>query len=159
VRVLGIDPGISGAWAIINVNPNTRPVGVEVQDLPTVPRGAKGNKLSGTVLHQTLAAKVWDIAVIEHAQAMPGQGVVSLFEYGRTFGMLEGIINSFYLPLHYVKPRLWKKAAGLIGLDKDMARAKALDMFPEMIAHLRRKKDHNRAEAMLIAYYGSIGVV
>jgi len=152
MKVLGVDPGISGGWALLCPDPKTI---IACGHLPTLPRARKGNKLNP---HQLLSC--WhdlgriDLAVIEHAQAMPGQGITSTFEYGRSFGTLEGVLAALNIPVQRAKPRDWKKRAGLIGADKDMGRAKVIDLFPERSDDFRLKKDGHKADAVLIALYG-----
>ena len=84
---------------------------------------------------------------------MPGQGVVSMFSFGRSVGAVETAISLLGLPMIYVTPQKWKRSAGLIGTDKDASRGKVLDLYPD--ADVLRKKDNGRADAVLIARYGS----
>ncbi|MFK0570598.1 hypothetical protein [Endozoicomonas sp.] len=89
---------------------------------------------------------------LEQVHAMPKQGVTSMFNMGRSFGAIEGVISTINLPLTYITPVTWKRRARLIGKEKDVSRTRALELYPA--APLTRKKDHNRADAILIARYG-----
>ena len=88
---------------------------------------------------------------IEEAQAMPGQGTRSMFTIGVGFGVWLGILGALGLAYTRIRPGVWKRALGLSG-DKEQARLRAMQLFPA--ADLRRKKDHGRAEALLLAYCG-----
>lgn len=94
-----------------------------------------------------------DHAFIERAQAMPDQGSSSGFNYGRAVGYLEACVVGCQIPLHIIEARAWKKRFGL-SRDKEESRQAALRLFPEAAAALARAKDHNRAEAALIAAHG-----
>ena len=83
---------------------------------------------------------------------MPGQGVSSMFGFGVSYGILQGVIASLGIPSVLVTPQRWKKAAGLMGKPKDYARTLAQRLYPA--AELSRKKDIGRADAILIARYG-----
>ena len=136
---LGIDPGISGAVALLD-----GAVAPEVVDMPSNPRD----------LWDTLSAWRTDdlYAYVERAQAMPKQGVSSTFRYGYGYGVIIGLLAGLGIPYETVRPGEWKKRAGLIGRDKEASRALARQLWPT--APLGRVRDHGRAEALLIAKYG-----
>jgi len=145
---LGIDPGLSGAIALIRNGEFT-----EVWDMPTMARGT-GNK------QQVNAAEIGKLlrecppcpAYIEQVGAMPGQGVSSMFNFGKATGACLGALAALQFPVTTVTPVRWKRAFDLIGKDKDMARTVAQQLMPA--APLARKKDCGRADALLIALYG-----
>ena len=153
--IIGIDPGITGAAAFIWEDHT------EVFDIPVMAKGKGGAKVKNQVNAAALAemlehAKHWVGAdkvyvYLERISSMPGQGVASMFSMGDTFGCIRGVCAALGLSVEIVTPQSWKKAYGL-GKDKEVIRAKAIELFPE--APLSRKKDHNRAEALLIAKYG-----
>ena len=91
--------------------------------------------------------------VIEQVAAMPGQGVTSMFNFGQSFGILKGICSAMQLPMYFVRPAKWKKYFGLINSQKDASRTKAIEMFPYFSSHLSKKKDSNKADAILIASF------
>ena len=93
------------------------------------------------------------IAVIEQVSAMPGQGVTSMFNFGQSFGILKGICSAMQLPMYFVRPAKWKKYFGLINSEKDASRTRAIEMFPYFSSHLSKKKDSNKADAILIASF------
>jgi crossover junction endodeoxyribonuclease RuvC len=89
---------------------------------------------------------------LERVSAMPGQGVVSMFSFGRSYGAVEAAVSVLGYPLTYITPAVWKRSAGLIGGEKDASRGRVLDLYPD--AGVTRKKDNGRADAILIARYG-----
>ena len=91
--------------------------------------------------------------VIEQVSAMPGQGVTSMFNFGQSFGILKGICSAMQLPMYFVRPAKWKKYFGLINSEKDASRTKAIEMFPYFSSQLSKKKDSNKADAILIASF------
>jgi crossover junction endodeoxyribonuclease RuvC len=91
--------------------------------------------------------------VIEQVSAMPGQGVTSMFNFGQSFGILKGICSAMQLPLFFIRPAKWKKYFGLINSEKDASRTKAIEMFPYYSSNLSKKKDCNKADAILIASF------
>ena len=93
------------------------------------------------------------VVVVEHVNAMPGQGVTSMFNFGQSFGVIKGICAALGLPIHFVRPTKWKKHFNLIKTNKDASRTKVIEIYPEISSKLHRKKDSNRADAILIALY------
>ena len=91
--------------------------------------------------------------VIEHVTAMPGQGVTSMFNFGQSFGILKGICSAMQLSVYFVRPAKWKKYFNLINSEKDASRTKAIEIFPYFASKLSRKKDSNKADAILIASF------
>ena len=91
--------------------------------------------------------------MIEQVSAMPGQGVTSMFNFGQSFGVLKGICSAMQLPLYFVRPAKWKKYFNLINSEKDASRTKAIEVFPYISQQLSKKKDANKADAILIASY------
>ena len=91
--------------------------------------------------------------VIEHVTAMPGQGVTSMFNFGQSFGILKGVCSAMQLSVYFVRPTKWKKYFNLINSEKDASRTRAIEIFPYYSSHLSRKKDSNKADAILIASF------
>jgi crossover junction endodeoxyribonuclease RuvC len=91
--------------------------------------------------------------VIEQVSAMPGQGVTSMFNFGQSFGILKGICSAMQLPMFFVRPAKWKKYFNLINSQKDASRTRAIEIFPYFSTQLSRKKDSNKADAILIASF------
>jgi crossover junction endodeoxyribonuclease RuvC len=153
MRVIGIDPGLDGAVAIINGTGN-----LVVIDMPTVTverNGKSKRQVSATELAQILASHNSNNChvFVEKVSAMAGQGVTSVFSFGRSFGMIEGILAAYKLPVTYVAPATWVKAVGR-GQGKDASRARAMELFPNNQADFKLKKWDGRADAALIAYWG-----
>jgi crossover junction endodeoxyribonuclease RuvC len=93
------------------------------------------------------------IVVVEHVNAMPGQGVTSMFNFGQSFGVLKGICSAMQLSMFFIRPAKWKKYFGLIKTEKDASRTKVIEIFPYISSELSRKKDSNKADAVLIASF------
>ena len=91
--------------------------------------------------------------VIEQVSAMPGQGVTSMFNFGQSYGILKGICSAMRLPMYFVRPAKWKKYFNLINSEKDASRTRAIEIFPYFSSQLSRKKDSNKADAILIASF------
>jgi crossover junction endodeoxyribonuclease RuvC len=150
VKVLGIDPGVRGGLAIVEINDGAAPQLVDAIDIPVAGVGAKERV-------DVLAIRTWIIAhrpqhaLIERAQAMPKQGASSGFKYGRAVGAIEAVLACCEIPMTVVEPSAWKKAHHLRGGDKESGRQRALQLFPAAHALFARKKDHGRGEAALIA--------
>jgi len=157
MRVIGIDPGLDGAVAIINGTGN-----LVVIDMPTVTverNGKSKRQVSATELAQILASHNSNNChvFVEKVSAMAGQGVTSVFSFGRSFGMIEGILAAYRLPVTFVPPATWVKAVGR-GQGKDASRARAMELFPENQSDFKLKKFDGRADAALIAYWGTKNV-
>ena len=144
--ILGIDPGASGAIAFYFTNAADR---VSVKDMPTV-----DGAISSALLADIIRCHGPCVAVIEAVGAMPGQGVSSMFNFGKAFGQAIGVVGALKIPAHFVTPGKWKKHYRL-SADKEECRARALQLFPACAEHFARKKDHGRAEAALIAKFGA----
>ena len=148
MKTIGIDPGISGAIAFYDTAGPNR---ARVYDLPTVGVGAS-QMLDGAGLFDTIVRWKADEVVVEYAAAMPKQGVSSVFKFGKGYGQILSAIQISGLPWLVVPAAKWKRFYGL-GTDKEMSRALALRLFPELRDELVLKKNHQRAEALLIARY------
>ena len=155
MTIIGIDPGLSGAIAILDGNV------VELFDVPST-KITKGKTSKTDYLPYEMAAtlrRYWlpngNVHVfIEKVHAMPGQGSVSMFRFGEGYGLWLGIIAACGYPVTKVTPQAWKKLI-MAGMgDKDAARTRAQELFPEKMGELSRKKDIGRADALLIAEYG-----
>ena len=153
--IVGIDPGISGALCFFS-NGNV----IDVIDMPTMAEGKKnkkqvnGRQIFNEILNikNSFAGHKINV-VVEQVSAMPGQGVTSMFNFGQSFGVIKGICSAMELPIFYVRPAKWKKYFNLINAEKDASRTKVIEMFPKISQKLSRKKDNNKADAILIAKY------
>ena len=151
---IGIDPGLTGAVALLAGKRALR-----VWDMPVVTEG-RGKGVCAVLLAATLTearelSSERPEVILERVGARPGQGVTSMFSFGRAAGIAEGVVAALGLPLRRVTPESWKRRARLTGKPKDAARALAIDLFPEIASELARKRDGGRADALLLAYYGS----
>ena len=151
--IIGIDPGITGAISILE---NKKIL--EVYDTPTMIDGKKNKKqINSAQVTNIIKERLKDgkevIVVVEHVNAMPGQGVTSMFNFGQSFGVIKGICAALGLPIYFVRPSKWKKHFNLIKTNKDASRTKVIEAYPEISSKLHRKKDSNRADAILIALY------
>lgn len=150
--ILGIDPGLTGALALLD---HTGRV-VMSEDLPTIARGSSAKvkrEINPAGLLHLLRIYSKDIkcAVVEQVASRPVQGVASVFSLGHSYGTITATLAVLGIPVHLVAPTTWKRHAGLSS-DKEQARALATRLYPSIDLH--RKADHNRAEALLIARYG-----
>ena len=151
--IIGIDPGINGAISILK---NKKII--EVYDTPTMIEGKKNKRqINGSQVTNIIKERLNDgkeiIVVVEHVNAMPGQGVTSMFNFGQSFGVIKGICSALSLPIYFVRPTKWKKHFNLIKTNKDASRTKVIQTYPEISSKLSRKKDSNKADAILIARY------
>ena len=153
-KVLGIDPGISGGLAIVEITDGAAPALVECIDIPVVGTGAK-ERVDVAAIRNFIDRHKPIRALIERAQAMPKQGASSGFKYGRAVGAIEATVALCSIPVEIIEPSAWKRHWHLPGKDKESGRQKALQLFPAAHAALARKKDHGRAEAALIALFGA----
>lgn len=150
---IGVDCGQTGAIAAYDGTIITGLI-----DMPTMTRlHGSGRQVDP----YTLATEILDLcggrnatAVIEAVAARPGQGVSGMFRLGESVGVVLGVLGALQMPVRWVTPGRWKKAAGIAGRDKDAARSLAIQLHPEVADMLTRKKDHNRGEAILIARFG-----
>lgn len=141
MRVLSIDLGVTGAYTLWYEDEPTK-----VDDLVVV-----SGRLSGAWLAQTIADENVEQVVVERIHAMPVVGSKGNFTQGMSLGVTNGVCSALDRPLHEVAPTAWKRAVGL-GKDKDAAREMAARIYPQHAELLRRKKDHNRAESILLGY-------
>ena len=153
--VIGIDPGISGSICFFQDG-----VIIDVVEMPTMIDGKKNKKqVNGSQIFNEISKRIIDIdkkdikVIIEQVSAMPGQGVTSMFNFGQSFGILKGICSAMHLPMYFVRPAKWKKYFNLINSEKDASRTKAIEIFPYFSANLSKKKDSNKADAILIASF------
>ena len=153
--IFGIDPGLGGAISVLE---NKKVI--EVFDMPTMIDGKKNKRqVNGAqvtnIIKERLDGERDIIVVVEHVNAMPGQGVTSMFNFGQSFGVIKGICSALSLPIYFVRPPKWKKHFNLIKTNKDASRTKVIEVYPEISSKLSRKKDSNKADAILIARYFS----
>ncbi len=151
--VLGIDPGLSGALALYNTSEGT----VDIIDMPVleiVRNGKKKREVSAQALANQLVGRNVTAAFLERVNAMAGQGVTSVFSFGRSSGIVEGVLAAYDIPTTLVTPQAWQKAVGQRA-GKDGSRERAMQLFPAQADLFQRKKDDGRSDAVLIAYYGA----
>ena len=153
--IIAIDPGISGSICFFEDGKI-----LDVIEMPTMTDGKKNKKqINGAQIYNEISTKIGGVekqnlrVIIEQVSAMPGQGVTSMFNFGQSFGILKGICSAMQLPMYFVRPAKWKKYFGLIKSEKDASRTKAIEMFPYFSSQLSKKKDSNKADAILIASF------
>ena len=151
--ILGIDPGVSGAISVLE---NKKVI--EVFEMPTMIDGKKNKRqVNGSqvtnIFKDNLKENKETVVAVEHVNAMPGQGVTSMFNFGQSFGVIKGICAALSLPIYFVRPSKWKKHFNLIKTNKDASRTKVIEVYPKISSKLSRKKDSNKADAILIARY------
>ena len=153
--IIGIDPGISGSICFLEDG-----IIKDVIEMPTMTEGKKNKKqVNGSQIYNEISFRIKTYekknikVVIEQVSAMPGQGVTSMFNFGQSFGILKGICSAMQLPIYFVRPAKWKKYFNLINSEKDASRTRAIEIFPYFSSNLSKKKDSNKADAILIASY------
>ena len=152
--IFGIDPGISGAISIFKNNKF-----VEVLDIPTMIDGKKNKRqVNGAQFAHIIKeySNGYDgemSVIVEQVNAMPGQGVTSMFNFGQSFGVIKGVCSALNIPIYFVRPLKWKKYFDLVKTHKDASRTKAIQIYPHISDKISRKKDSNKADAILIASY------
>ena len=153
--IIGIDPGISGSICFLEDG-----IIKDVIEMPTMTEGKKNKKqVNGSQIFNEISFRIKTYekknikVVIEQVSAMPGQGVTSMFNFGQSFGILKGICSAMQLPIYFVRPAKWKKYFNLINSEKDASRTRAIEIFPYFSSNLSKKKDSNKADAILIASY------
>ena len=161
--IIGIDPGISGSICFFEDGKI-----LDVINMPTMTDGKKNKKqVNGSQIYNEISKRIKKKGdqnirvVIEQVSAMPGQGVTSMFNFGQSFGILKGICSAMQLPMYFVRPAKWKKYFNLINSEKDASRTRAIEIFPYFSSELSKKKDSNKADAILIAnfYYETYKIV
>ena len=153
--IIGIDPGISGAICFFDNGKI-----LDVIEMPTMNEGKKNKRqVNGAQIYNEISKRMNkthndDVrVVVEQVSAMPGQGVTSMFNFGQSFGIIKGICSAMQLSLYFVRPAKWKKYFNLINSEKDASRTRAIEIFPYFSSQLSKKKDSNKADAILIASF------
>ena len=153
MRIIGIDPGLSGAIAILDQKKV-----VSIFDMPVMSEGKKNKRQLNSAQLVSIMKEHKNnneemAVVVEQVNAMPGQGVTSMFNFGQSFGAIKGVCAALNLPIYFVRPSKWKKHFELINSAKDASRTKVIEMYPSLSNQLTRKKDVNKTDAILIARY------
>ena len=153
MKVIGIDPGLSGAIAVLE---DKKVLGIF--DMPVMAEGKKNKRqLNSAQLVNVIKSNINQgeeiSVVVEQVNAMPGQGVTSMFNFGQTFGAIKGVCAALKLPIYFVRPSKWKKHFELINSSKDSSRTKVIEMYQTLSDQLAKKKDVNKSDAILIARY------
>ena len=151
--IIGIDPGLSGAIAVLENNEVKK-----ILEIPVMSEGKKNKRqLNSSLLVNLIKENIEQneevAVVVEQVNAMPGQGVTSMFNFGQTFGAIKGVCAALELPIFFVRPSKWKKHFELINSSKDSSRTKAIEMYPYLSNQLSKKKDVNKSDAILIARF------
>jgi crossover junction endodeoxyribonuclease RuvC len=175
MRVLGIDPGITGGLALLIDNGRAEKMVVDsTHHMPAIPRPTrtpaktKKKMIDGRALSCLFEEMQPNFVFVESVRALPpkryydprerkmiveqGMGATSAFNFGESFGVIKGVLYALGLEFETLEPQSWKRAHGLIGTEKDKSRELARSLFPYV--SLDRKKDLPIAEAILIARCG-----
>lgn len=150
--ILGIDPGLSGALALLSPEGNV----LAIEDMPTIEvviNGKKRRSMPPVALANTIRILAPQKAFLENVGVRPGEGAVGAFSFGRNLGQIEGVLAALQIPTTLVHPATWKRRMN-IPADKGGARMKAMALFPDKVDLFKRVKDDGRAESALLAYYG-----
>ena len=155
MKIIGIDPGLSGAISILE---NKKVL--KIFDMPVMSEGKKNKRQLNSaqlvnIVKENINNNEEIAVVVEQVNAMPGQGVTSMFNFGQTFGAIKGVCAALSLPIYFVRPSKWKKHFELINSSKDASRTKVIEMYPYLSNQLSKKKDVNKSDAILIARFYS----
>ena len=155
MKIIGIDPGLSGAIAILEDNKV-----LNIFDMPVMAEGKKNKRQLNSaqlvnIIRGNTVPEDEVVVIVEQVNAMPGQGVTSMFNFGQTFGAIKGVCAALNLPIFFVRPSKWKKYFELINASKDSSRTKVIEMYPLLSNQLSKKKDVNKSDAILIARFYS----
>ena len=153
--IIGIDPGISGSICFFE---NGKVI--DIVEMPNMAHCKKNKRqVNGAQIYNEISSRIKNFnkkdikVVIEQVSAMPGQGVTSMFNFGQSFGVLKGVCSAMQLSMYFVRPAKWKKYFNLINSEKDASRTKAIEIFPYISSQLSKKKDANKADAILLASF------
>ena len=153
--IIGIDPGISGSICFFEDGKVT-----DIVEMPNMADGKKNKRqVNGAQIYNEISSRIKNFnkedikVVIEQVSAMPGQGATSMFNFGQSFGILKGICSAMQLSTYFIRPAKWKKYFNLINSEKDASRTKAIQIFPYISSKLSKKKDVNKADAILLASF------
>ena len=146
IVVLAVDPGMQGALALLNTHDI-----LDVIDMPIAGEGAQ-KLVSAPTIANFIRGSGATNALVEKAQSMPEQGVAGVFRYGAAYGVCIGVIGTLEIPLELVHPSVWKRSMKLT-TNKEDSRLMAINRFPSYEHLFKRKMDHNRAEAALLAEF------
>ena len=155
MKIIGIDPGLSGAIAVLENNKV-----LSIFEMPVMSEGKKNKRQLNSaqlvkLLKENISKNEEVSVVVEQVNAMPGQGVTSMFNFGQTFGAIKGISATLKLPIFFARPSKWKKHFELINSSKDASRTKVIEMYPSFAEKLSKKRDVNKSDAILIARFFS----
>ena len=153
--IIGIDTGIAGAICFFESGEV-----IDVIDMPTMSEGKKNKRqVNGRQIFFEISKRIEEYSpknirvIVEQVSAMPGQGVTSMFNFGQSYGVIKGICSAMQLPIFFVRPIKWKKYFNLVNTQKDASRTKVIEIFPNISSILSKKKDANKADAILIASF------
>ena len=153
MKILGIDPGLSGGISVLE---DQKVLGIF--DMPVMAEGKKNKRQLNSaqlvnIIKENTRSDDEVVIIVEQVNAMPGQGVTSMFNFGQTFGAIKGVCAALKLPIFFVRPSKWKKHFELINSSKDSSRTKAIEMYPSISNQLAKKKDVNKSDAILIGRF------
>ncbi len=149
ITILGVDPGLSGGYGIMRGR-----LLVDVADLPVLGEGTQRRIDTANLADAIRAHGPYAFAIVEQVSAMPGNGVSSMFRFGQAYGTILGVIGALAIPVRHVPASKWKRALGLDS-SAETSRARAIETWPGQAEYFARKRDHNRAEAALLALYAA----
>jgi crossover junction endodeoxyribonuclease RuvC len=153
MRIIGIDPGVTGGIALLLDGEL-----LAVDPLPVRTRlHGSGQQIDGAALMSWIVEHRQGhhcIAILEAVASRPGQGVRSVFNFGHSLGVIEGVLGALGVPYHLVSSPVWKRRAGLTGRDKTASRSLAGQLFPDHAERFKRVRDDGLAEAALVARFG-----
>lgn len=171
MRVLGIDPGVTGGWAVIEIDPDSgeKPKLIQIGDLPVktvrmskrvahridvLKLGELVDELTAHPRNDETGAQTIDRVCVEQLSGGPGITSTTSFSLGWTAAAIDSVFVSRGIPYTTVHPSAWKRAM-LVPAEKRAAKRRATQLF----GHDKgwpREKDHNRAEAAMLALWAAL---
>jgi len=159
--IIGVDPGINGATAFIELDSKYNTINTIFLSTPSIQRvNKKGRAIACPALVKSIQGilvkypKHEKYAILESVHSISGQGISSSFTFGKTVGIVEGIFTTLEIPITLVTPQAWKKHFGLLKQEKDASRQYVIALYPELSKQFKLKKHTDKADAFLIALYG-----
>ena len=153
VRIAAVDPGLDGALACLETDQGGTVTTLVVNEMPTIMLPGR-RIVDGAALANWFTVYDPDICIVEQVSSRPGQGVVSVFSFGRALGTVEGVLHALAVPLERVTPQVWQRATGALGL-KD-PRGRACELLPRArvsLAEKTKKQGIGCADALLMAFW------
>lgn len=149
MRILGCDPGVTGALVLIDHAKDT----IEWFDMPIIEIEGK-KRIDHATLSGVIETLRPDCAVVERVTSSPQMGVTSAFNFGQSFASIVQALACHKVKYELVPPNVWTRAMGVKAKEPDSSRQRASMLMPAFARAWTRKSDHGRSDAALLSLYG-----